>query len=68
MEIVGLTHECEQLSEDINNIAIKIQEILSAHGNHSSYIGEGIQFSEYTYYAYKKTVNEVQLCFLRGAG
>jgi hypothetical protein len=49
MEIARLSEKCEQLSEDINMMAVKIEEILSAHSNHTRYIGEGIQLSEYTY-------------------
>ena len=49
MEIIRLSQECEQLLEDINVVNEKIEEILSAYQNHSSYISEGIEFSEYIY-------------------
>ena len=49
MEIIRLSQECEQLLEDINVVDDKIEEILSAYNNHSSYISEGIEFSEYIY-------------------
>lgn len=47
MEIVRLGQECEQLLEDINIADDKIEEILKAYQNHSSYISDGIEFSEY---------------------
>ena len=47
VEIIRLSQECEQLLEDITVVDDKIEEILSAYQNHSSYISEGIDFSEY---------------------
>ena len=49
VEIIRLSQECEQLLEDINVVNEKIEEILSAYQNHSGYISEGIEFSEYIY-------------------
>ena len=47
MEMVRLSQECKQVLEDINNMDVKIQEVLLAYNNHSVYIADGIQLSEY---------------------
>ena len=47
MEMVRLSQECKQVLEDINNMDVKIQEILLAYNNHSIFIADGIQLSEY---------------------
>jgi hypothetical protein len=49
VEMVRLSEECERVSDDLNSMAVKIQEILSAHNNHSRYITDGVQLSKYTY-------------------
>ena len=46
-EMERLSKECIQLSEDIDNMEIKIEEIISAYNNHSTYISEGIELSKY---------------------